>query len=261
MIFDTHAHYDDGHFDEDRDDALSESFNEGVDVIVNVCSDIPSLDTTPALVKRYNRMFCAVGIHPSELDGMDESVLERIKALALDRLNKVLAIGEIGLDYYWEKDEAAREDQRKWFRAQLELAKELKLPVIIHSREAAKDTFDILESFENDGAPSKGVIHCYSYSPEMAREYVKRGWFLGIGGVLTYKNAKSLVNTVAETDISHLVTETDCPYLAPTPHRGERNESMYIAYIIEKIAELKGMSKEEAEAILFDNAKRLYGLN
>ena len=253
MIFETHAHYDDERFDGDRGELLAQLPSLCIKKVINVASTIGSIDDCAALAGQYPHVYAALGVHPSELDGMGEDVIEKIRALA--SLEKTVAIGEIGLDYYWEKDEAAQENQRHWFLRQLMLAQETGLPVIIHSRDAANDTFSILKE-KAQGIP--GVIHCYSYSPELAREYVKLGFYLGVGGVVAFKNAKKLVQTVEETPLERILIETDSPYLAPEPHRGHRNDSRELVYVIKKIAEIKGISKREVEDVTWENAHRLF---
>lgn len=171
----------------------------------------------------------------------------------------MLAVGEIGLDYYWDKEPGVQEAQRYWFRRQLELAKEANLPVIIHSRDAAEDTVEIMKEAYRDGI--SGVIHCYSYSKEIAKEYIKMGYYIGVGGVVTFKNAKKLVETVEEIPLDRILVETDCPYMAPEPHRGKRNSSLYLPHIIEKIAEIKGTTKEIVTQVTYDNAMRLFSSN
>ena len=221
-----------------------------------MASTIPSIEECIELARTYDHVYAAVGVHPSELEGMDETVIEKMRELAT--WEKTVAIGEIGLDYYWEKDPDVQKNQRDWFVRQMELAREVDLPVIIHSRDAAEDTLMLMKDIHAEQIP--GVIHCYSYSPELAREYVKMGYYIGVGGVVTFKNAKKLVQTVAETPMERILLETDSPYLAPEPHRGHRNDSRELIYVIEKIAEIKGMTLEEVEDITWDNALRLFQL-
>ena len=256
MIFETHAHYDDERFAEDRGELLSQLPSLGIGKVINVASTIPSIEECIELARTYDHVYAAVGVHPSELEGMDETVIEKMRELAT--WEKTVAIGEIGLDYYWEKDPDVQKNQRDWFVRQMELAREVDLPVIIHSRDAAEDTLMLMKDIHAEQIP--GVIHCYSYSPELAREYVKMGYYIGVGGVVTFKNAKKLVQTVDETPIERILLETDSPYLAPEPHRGHRNDSRELIYVIEKIAEIKGMTLEEVEDITWDNALRLFQL-
>lgn len=198
-------------------------------------------------------MYAAVGIHPDEVGELNEETFARMKELFLR--DKVVAVGEIGLDYYWDNESHAM--QKKWFIRQLELARELSLPVLIHSREAAADTMDIMKEYAGG---LKGVIHCYSYSREMAKEYVKMGFYIGVGGVVTFKNARKLKETVEEIPLEAIVLETDCPYLAPVPFRGKRNHSAYIRYVAEEIAGLKGVAYEKVVAQTEMNAEKLYGI-
>lgn len=250
MYFDSHAHYDDERFDEDRENLLEGLKEKGVDFVVNAAADMASCHTSLALAKKYPFVYCSIGVHPHDVKSLTENDLETMKQLAQE--DKVVAIGEIGLDYYY--DNSPREDQRNWFMKQLLLAKELDLPVIIHSREASQETFDMIM----ESGVKEGVIHCFSGSYELAKEYVKRGFYLGIGGALTFKNAKKTVEVVEHIDLKHLVIETDCPYLTPVPHRGNRNDSSYLKFVVEKIAEIKGISMDEVSSITCQNAKDLF---
>ncbi len=254
MIFETHAHYDDEQFAGDRGELLAQLPSLGIRKIIDVASTIESIDQCVGLARTYDHVYAAVGVHPSELTGMDKSVIDHMRELAA--WEKTVAIGEIGLDYYWEKDADARQNQRDWFVRQMELAREVSLPVIIHSRDAAEDTYSLMRDIRAQEIP--GVIHCYSYSPEMAREYVKMGYYIGVGGVVTFKNAKKLVQTVAETPIERMLLETDSPYLAPEPHRGRRNDSRELVYVVEKIAQIKELTPDEVEAATWENALRLF---
>lgn len=256
MIFETHAHYDDERFVEDRRELLAQLPSLGIKKVINVASTIPSIEECIELAQDFDHVYAAVGVHPSELEGMSEAVIEKMRKLAT--WEKTVAIGEIGLDYYWEKDPDVQKNQRHWFVRQMELARELDLPVIIHSRDAAEDTLTLMKDIHAEQIP--GVIHCYSYSPELAREYVKMGYYIGVGGVVTFKNAKKLVQTVQETPMERILLETDSPYLAPEPHRGHRNDSRELIYVAEKIAEIKGITPEEVEDITWDNALRLFQL-
>ena len=255
MIFETHAHYDDEKFDQDRVELLSHLLRENnIGNIVNVGASFRGCKDSLALAEQYDNVYAALGIHPEELEDMTEENLAWIKANA--NHPKVVAIGEIGLDYYWMKEEADREKQRIWFDKQMDLAKELNLPVIIHSREAAEDTLNTIKRYNTQNV--KGIVHCYSYSKEIAQEYVKMGWYIGVGGVVTFKNSKKLVETVEAIPIESIVLETDCPYMAPVPHRGERNSSIYLSHVAEKIAEIKGLSVQEVEDITYENALKVY---
>ena len=253
MIFETHAHYDDEQFDQDRDEILQSMAAGGIGTIVNVSASYDSCWRVVDMVQVYPFMYAAVGVHPDEVGALNEERLEEMRKLCEDP--KVVAIGEIGLDYYWDKE--AREEQRHWFIRQLELARKLGLPVLIHSREAAADTVEVMKEY---GKGLKGVIHCYSYSAEMAKEYVKMGYYIGVGGVVTFKNARKLKETVREIPLTSIVLETDCPYLAPVPYRGKRNSSLYLPYVAEEIAALKQVSFEEVVSQTERNAKDLYGL-
>ncbi len=255
MIFETHAHYDDEKFDEDRVELLSHLLREkNIGKIVNVGASFRGCKDSLSLAETYDDVYAALGIHPEEIDDMSEENLNWIRANAANP--KVVAIGEIGLDYYWVKDEEGRAKQREWFEKQLKLAKEVKLPVIIHSRDAAEDTFNTIKRYNTQS--DKGIVHCYSYSKELALEYVKMGWYIGVGGVVTFKNGKKLVQTVEAIPIESIVIETDCPYMAPEPFRGQRNSSEYLKYVVEKIADIKGMSPEEVEKITYQNALNIY---
>lgn len=253
MIFDTHAHYDDRQFEEDRAELLSSMQEQGVGMIVDAGSDIASWDKIGQLTEQYPFIYGAIGVHPDEVGELDEEKMQRMEKLLSGE--KMVAVGEIGLDYYWDKEN--RDLQKMWFIRQLELARQLDLPVIIHSREAAADTMEIMKQHAKG---LDGVIHCFSYSPEQAKEYVKMGFYLGIGGVVTFKNAKKLKEVVQEIPLEALVLETDSPYLAPVPHRGKRNNSQNLVYVAEEIAALKGVSYEEVVRQTTENAKKLYRL-
>ncbi|MDE7038452.1 MAG: TatD family hydrolase, partial [Lachnospiraceae bacterium] len=237
----------------DRRELLGSMKDKGVGWIVNVSASYASCERVVDMVQEYPFMYAAVGIHPDEAGDLNEESFARMKELF--RRDKVAAVGEIGLDYYWDNE--SHTIQKKWFIRQLELARELKLPVLIHSREAAADTMEIMKEH---GQGLKGVIHCYSYSREMAKEYVKMGFYIGVGGVVTFKNARKLKETVEEIPLEAIVLETDCPYLAPVPYRGKRNDSSYIRYVAEEIGRLKGIPYEEVTAQTEENAKRLYGI-
>lgn len=254
MIFETHAHYDDKQFDEDRDGLLLSMFEKGIGRIINVGSSIDTTKTTLELAEKYPFVYAAVGVHPSEISCLGEENYAWLKKQS--KKPKVVAIGEIGLDYYWEKDEKVRESQRWWFARQMDLARNAGLPIIIHSRDAAADTMRVMK--ENHAEDLKGVIHCYSYSPEMAREFTAMGYLIGVGGVVTFKNAKKLQETVRETPMEQILLETDCPYMAPEPNRGKRNDSSYIPHIVAKIAEIKGISEDEVVRITEQNALKLF---
>lgn len=252
-MIDSHAHYDDEAFDDDREELLASVFEGGIRKVINVGASMESCSTTLALSEAYESVYAAIGVHPSDTAQLTEADMEWLKEKSA--LKKVVAIGEIGLDYYW--DEPDREIQKKWFQRQLDLAKEVKLPVVIHSREAAADTIGILKEYDGD---LTGVIHCYSYTKESAREFLEMGYSFGIGGVLTFKNAKKLKEAVSYIPMDRILLETDCPYLAPEPNRGKRNSSLYIPYVVQVMAQLKGISEEEVIRITSENTERLFGI-
>ena len=252
MIFDTHAHYDDKAFDQDRDELLKSMNEAGVAFIVNVGASIDSTRKALELAGKYPFLYAAIGVHPSETEGMTQDDLSWLKEKAADP--KVVAIGEIGLDYHWPDPDKAI--QKKWFEEQLQLASETGLPIIVHSRDAAQDTLEILKEWQKE--KMKGVIHCFSYTKEIAREYLNMDYYFGIGGVLTFKNAKKLIEAVEYIPMSRILLETDCPYLAPEPYRGKRNQSTYIDLVAERLAEVKKISKEEVLTITMRNAKEFY---
>lgn len=252
-IFETHAHYDADWFEEDRHELLQSMAENGIGYIVNVSSNLDSLDKTVELTKQYDFIYGSAGIHPTDSDELTEENFYRIRETALQP--KIVAIGEIGLDYYWKKPD--NETQKKWFVRQLDLARELKKPVIIHSRDAAQDTMDIMKA--NKAEEIGGVIHCFSGSLPMAQEYVRMGFYIGIGGVVTFKNGRKLKEVVEAIPMESIVLETDCPYLAPVPYRGMRNSSIYLSLIAQEIAQLKGITQEEVIEITYKNARKLYG--
>ena len=254
MIFESHAHYDDEAFDEDRETLLASMQENGIEYIINVGADLASTGRSIALAERYPFIYAAVGVHPDGVGELNEENFQWLREQCAHP--KAVAVGEIGLDYYW--DEPDREIQKKWFVRQLSIAKDTGLPVVIHSRDAAKDTMDIIKA-EHKGTTG-GVIHCFSYGVDQAREYLDMGYFLGIGGVLTFKNAKKLKEVAEYAPMDRLVLETDCPYLTPVPYRGKRNSSLYLSYVAEALAELKGMEKDEVIRVTAENARRLYRL-
>lgn len=257
MIFDTHAHYDDEAFDKDRETVLSGLADRGVGPVVNICAAPASLKRTAELVERYPFVYGAVGIHPDHAGEITEELFAELSCLA--EKEKIVAIGEIGLDYYW--DASPHETQRYWLERQLVLALEKELPVVIHSREAAQETFEIISrTYKESGGRLRGVIHCFSGSAELAGQYTDMGFYIGVGGVVTFKNGKKLKEVVATVPSDKLVIETDCPYLAPEPYRGKRNDSGLLSHVIEQIAALRGITAEEAEQLTEENARRLYGL-
>lgn len=253
MIFDTHAHYDDEQFEQDREELLASMRNQNVGTIVNVSATLESCRRSIALAEKYPYIYAAVGIHPDEVGALNEETFADMKMLFGHK--KVVAVGEIGLDYYWDNE--PHEVQKKWFVRQLELARELDLPVLIHSRQAASDTLYVMREYAKG---LKGVIHCFSYSKEIAEEYVKMGFYIGIGGVVTFKNAKKLKEVAAAVPIEQILLETDCPYMAPEPYRGKRNQSGYLSYVAEQIGAVKDMSAEEVIEQTEKNARIMYRL-
>lgn len=253
MIFESHAHYDDEAFDEDRDELLASMEKNGIEYIINVCAAVDELDRTIELTEKYPFIYGAVGVHPDDAGKMDEEILKKIRELC--HLDKVVAVGEIGLDYYWDKE--SHEIQKTWFAAQMEVARQEKMPFIIHSRDAAEDTLTMMKSLRA-GEMSGGVVHCFSYSKEMAREYLNMGLYLGIGGVVTFKNARKLKEVASYAPLDQILLETDSPYLAPVPNRGKRNSSLNIPYIAREIAQIKNISYEEVVEQTSKNAKRLF---
>lgn len=255
MIFDSHAHYDDHAYDGDREEILPALARDGVGTVVNVGASLEGTRRTVELIRKYPFMYGAAGVHPDEVGELNEETFAWLREQCLQK--KIVAIGETGLDYYWNKE--SHEVQKKWFVRQLKLAKELSLPVIVHSREAAADTMEILKQEYSPQTPA--VIHCYSYSPELAREYVKMGYYLGIGGVVTFKNAKKLKEVVLETPLERILLETDCPYLAPEPYRGKRNDSRNLTYVAKAVADIKGLTPEAVLEATEKNAGTFYRLD
>lgn len=251
MIFDTHAHMDDRAFDQDRDALLSRLPEEGIALLMNPGCSLASSQAAVNLSNQYSYIYAAVGSHPDAADEVNDGVLEQYRALCRDN-PKVKAIGEIGLDYHYE--DIPRDIQKRSFRAQMGLARELGLPVIVHEREAHEDGMKIVEEF-----PSvTGVFHCYSGSLEMAKWLIDRGWYIGFGGVLTFKNARKALEVAGNIPLERIVLETDCPYMAPEPFRGRRNDPGKLSRVAEKLAQLRGMTVEEVQAITLENGKALY---
>ena len=253
MIFDTHAHYDSAAFNADRFEVLASLPEGNVGLVVNPGCDIPSSRMAVEFAERYPHVYAAVGIHPSDCAGTGETEYDALRELA--KHEKVVAIGEIGLDYYWDTN-PPKEFQQQVFRRQIELALELDLPVCVHDREAHGDSLSIVLEYPE----LRGVFHCFSGSPEMAAELLKRGWYLGFDGPITYKNARRSPEVVAVTPLDRILIETDAPYLTPVPFRGKRNDSRNLSYVIEKLAEWKGVTPAEMERITWENAVRFYGL-
>jgi TatD DNase family protein len=252
-IFDVHAHYDDEKFDEDRDQVIEELKQNGVIGVLNCGSSMEGTRDSVKLANKYDMFYAAVGVHPEFADKFSESVLDELTQLAKNP--KVKAIGEIGLDYYYPEN-PPRDMQKKVFIRQMELAEKLNLPVIIHDREAHGDTLDIIKKFKN----VKGEIHCFSGSVEFARECIKLGYYIGFTGVVTFKNAKKVVEVAKQVPIDRIVVETDCPYMTPTPFRGKRNRSEYIEFIIDKIAEIRNVDANELNAKINSNIRSLLNL-
>ena len=251
MLFDTHAHMDDHAFDEDREALLEALPGQGVGLVMNPGCSLASSYNTCRLAREYDYIYAAVGSHPDVADEVNEEVLEQYRKLCREN-PKVKAIGEIGLDYHYE--DIPRHIQLQAFRAQMELARELNLPVIVHERDAHEDGMKVVEEFPE----VTGVFHCYSGSAEMAKVLVKKGWYIGFTGVLTFKNAKKAIQVASQLPLDRIVLETDCPYMSPEPFRGRRNDPGKLYRMAEKLAEIRGMSVEEIEAITLENGKRLY---
>lgn len=252
MIFESHAHYDDEAFDEDREALLGSMRENGIEYIINVGASIETTRNTVALTEQYPFIYGAAGVHPDDTKELNEENFAWLKKQCAKE--KIVAVGEIGLDYYW--DSTPRDIQKKWFIRQMELAKEMNLPVIIHSRESAQDTMELIK--EHHAHTTGGVIHCFSYAKEMAEEYVKLGYMIGIGGVVTFKNARKLKETAEAVPLTSILLETDSPYLSPVPNRGKRNSSLNIPHIAEEIARIKGISYEEVVEVTTQNAKKLF---
>ncbi len=251
MLFDTHAHLDSGAFRRDLPDILARLPGQGIGLLMNPGCDLPSSQAACALARENPWIYAAVGLHPDAADQISPAVVDTLTRLVKGN-PKVKAIGEIGLDYHYE--DVPRQQQQACFRQQLALAQELGLPVIIHQREAAQDTLDILGEFPQ----VTGVFHCYAGSAEMAVQLTRRGWYIGFTGVITFKNARKLVETALAIPLDRMVIETDCPYMAPEPFRGKRNDPGYLYRMAQRLGELRGLSQEEMEQITMENGKRLY---
>lgn len=255
MIFETHAHYDDDAFDGDRHELLSTLTDYNIEAVVNICASVRSLDATKALMEKYPNVYGAIGIHPDEVGDITPEVWATMEQLC-DH-SKTVAVGEIGLDYYWDKEN--HQKQIYWFERQMDLARTKKLPIVIHSRDAAADTLNAAKA--NKAGDIGGIVHCFSYGKEMAREYLNMGMYIGVGGVVTFNNGKKLKEVVEYAPLSQIVLETDSPYLSPVPFRGKRNSSKNLSYVAEAIANLKGISAEEVLEVTNRNAKLVFGLN
>ncbi len=256
-IFETHAHYDDSDFDEDREELITSMLSDdgALDCLINVGASLKGCEDSLLLASKYDKVYAAIGVHPEEVEGLTMGHMRWIKENA-SMNRKVLAIGEIGLDYHYP--EPTKEVQKQWFRQQLKIASEIRKPVIIHSRDACADTLECMRMEHADKIG--GIIHCYSYSKEAAKDYLDMGFHFGIGGVVTFKNARKLIEAVEYIPMERIVLETDCPYMAPEPHRGTRNDSRNIAFVAEKIAQIKGMTAQEVIDITNKNARKLFGL-
>lgn len=252
MLIDSHAHLDDRRFDRDREDIINSFKDNDISLVINPGADLSSSIKAVNLAEEYDNIYAAVGVHPHSAKDVDESTMEILRSFT-DR-EKVIAIGEIGLDYHY--DNSPRDIQRKWFIEQMKLAKEVDLPIIIHSRDAQQDTFDLLKA-EQDGN-LEGVLHCYSGSVEMAKEYIKLGFYISIAGPVTFKNARVLKEVAREVPLDKMLIETDAPYLTPEPYRGKRNEPVYVRFVAATIAEEKGISFEEVARRTAENTKKLF---
>lgn len=252
MYFDTHAHYDSGAFNADRFEILGSMPDAKVGLIVNPGCDLESSKTAIGLAERFNFVYAAVGWHPEDMDKLTDKAFAELERLA--EHPKCLAIGEIGLDYYW--DDTHKAEQKELFKRQIELAIRLNKPVIVHDREAHGDSLEIIRDYSE----LRGVFHCFSGSVEMASELLKRGWYLGFDGPITYKNARKAIEVLEFCPLDKIVIETDSPYLTPVPNRGKRNDSRQLEFVVNKIAEIKGINADEVENITFENGKKLFGI-
>ncbi len=252
MIFESHAHYDDEAFHEDREELLISLRKHGIDKVINVGASLESCRLTLELTEKYPFIYGAMGVHPSETSELNEENFAWLREQCA--ADKVVAVGEIGLDYHWKEPEP--HVQKIWFERQLILAQETGLPVIIHSRDAARDTLDMMRALH--GGETGGVVHCYSYTKEIAREYLQMDYYFGIGGVITFQNSKKLKEAVEYIPLDRILLETDSPYLAPEPHRGKRNSSLNLPYVAQAVAELKGISYEKVVQTTEENAMRLF---
>ncbi|MCH5211122.1 MAG: TatD family hydrolase [Oscillospiraceae bacterium] len=254
MLFDSHAHYNDERFKDDLDEVLSAMPENNVGLILNSCSELSEVPDILKICEKYPFVYASAGVHPHEVENLTEPDMDTLIQYAANP--KIKAIGEIGLDYYY--DFSPRDVQKKWFARQVEVAKELKMPIIIHDRDAHKDCMDILR--DADIRDIGGVFHCYAGSVEMAKEILDWGMYIAFGGSLTFKKSVRPVEVAKYVPLDMIVIETDCPYLTPEPHRGKRNSSLYIHYVAEKLAEIKGVSVEEIENATFENAKKCFNI-
>lgn len=252
-IFETHAHYDDSAFDEDRDELIRSFRENNIEYVINSGADFRGCVDTVELCEKYDCIYGSLGIHPDLAHELTDEVYEYIKEQAVSN-KKIVALGEMGLDYH--TDDVPKDVQKEAFMRQLDLAVEINMPVVIHSRDAAEDTLNILKQYKDKGL--RGTIHCFSYSLEMAREFIKLGFMIGIGGVVTFKNAKNIVNVVTEIPLDKILLETDSPYLAPVPFRGKRNSALNLHYVAQKIAALKDVSYDKVLSVTYENAKNMF---
>lgn len=254
-MIDSHAHLDDEAFDDDRDQVINALYENGIDFIVNIACDLKSSKTSQELAKTYENIYATVGVHPHDAITYTDEVEETLKILAQEK--KVVAVGEIGLDYYY--DNSPRQIQKEVFKRQLKLANELRKNVVVHSRDASQDTFDILKE-AHDIYEFKAVIHCYSQSLEMLKEYLRLGDYISLGGAVTFKNSKIRKEVAKIVPLDRLLLETDCPYMTPVPYRGKRNEPKYVNIVAEYIADLRGISKSDLVKVTDENTKRFYNI-
>ncbi|KGF29540.1 hydrolase TatD [Peptoniphilus lacrimalis DNF00528] len=254
-MIDSHAHLDDEAFDDDRDQVINALYENGIDFIVNIACDLKSSKTSQELAKTYENIYATVGVHPHDAITYTDEVEETLKILAQEK--KVVAVGEIGLDYYY--DNSPRQIQKEVFKRQLKLANELRKNVVVHSRDASQDTFDILKE-AHDKYEFKAVIHCYSQSLEMLKEYLRLGDYISLGGAVTFKNSKIRKEVAKIVPLDRLLLETDCPYMTPVPYRGKRNEPKYVNIVAEYIADLRGISKSDLVKVTDENTKRFYNI-
>ncbi|SCG81743.1 TatD DNase family protein [Proteiniborus sp. DW1] len=254
MLIDSHAHLDDERFDKDRDEIIKDLTNQGIELVINPGADVASSVKAVSLAKKYNNIYAAVGVHPHDAKTMDDTTIQLLSSLANNE--KVVAIGEIGLDYHY--DNSPRDIQRKWFVEQIRLAKKLQLPIIIHEREASQDMYNILKN-EADGN-LRGVLHCYSGSLEMAREYLKMGFYISLAGPVTFKNSRVSKEVAKNIPLDRMLIETDSPYLSPEPKRGKRNEPLNVRYVAAMIAELRGIPFDEIATSTSKNVKKLFSI-
>lgn len=252
MIFETHAHYEDEAFDKDRKELLESLPKNNIEYVVNISSGFKTVEASIELAQTYEYIYASVGIHPGDSMDLNEEKLLWLKEKAMD--SKVVAVGEIGLDYYWDTPD--RDTQKLWFAKQMEMAKEIGKPLVIHSRDAANDTYNMMK--EAQVKDIGAIIHCFGYGVEQAKLYLNMGFYLGIGGVLTFSNGRKLKEVVAYAPLDQLVLETDCPYLAPVPYRGKRNSSLYLPYIVKEIAKIKNIDYDTVVRVTNENAKKIY---